>query len=210
MLSEDGFNFLATLLKPELLTETLGVFHDDRLFYDYRRYRDACRYLNTFFRLLSAIHFPTKITPSDYPRARTLGDWSKVFEHQNREINPYIEYYEKVLFPLIEADPPLVIGISMVFGAQSVQTLVLGRMLKKRFPGIHVTMGGAYLSQWVLIMEKSQLRDFFSCTDSVICGEGEKPFRYLLGRIDTHRAWWNYLAFPLKKSSAASTGKPSF
>jgi radical SAM superfamily enzyme YgiQ (UPF0313 family) len=71
----------------------------------------------------------------------------------------------------------------MVFAAQSVQALVLGHLLKKRFPEIHVTMGGAYLSQWVMVMADAQLSELFQCTDSVICGEGEVPLSELLGRI---------------------------
>jgi len=44
-------------------------------------------------------------------------------------------------------------------------------------------MGGAYLSQWVMLMGEQQLSELFTCTDSVVCGEGEKPFSDLLANI---------------------------
>ncbi len=73
----------------------------------------------------------------------------------------------------------------MEFGSQSVQALVLGRLLKERFPSIHVTMGGAYFSQWVLLMGETQLNWLFACTDSVVLGEGEKAFARLMDQVTT-------------------------
>ncbi len=167
---------------PEEMHRWLGVFKDPTAFYDYPLYKKACRMLEAFFQLLSAVHFPTSVTPSEYPTAALLQTWPEILNHQLAEVNPFVEYYQDILFQDIAAEPPPVIGISMVFASQSVQALILGRLLKERFPEIHVTMGGAYLSQWVMNMEE-QLADLFQCTDSIICGEGEAPFAELLKRI---------------------------
>jgi radical SAM superfamily enzyme YgiQ (UPF0313 family) len=59
----------------------------------------------------------------------------------------------------------------------------LGFLLKRRFPNTHITLGGAYLSQWVMNMSAPQLTELFRCTDSVVCGEGETAFTILLERI---------------------------
>jgi len=107
----------------------------------------------------------------------------KILEHRKRRVNPYIHFYEDILFPQIAALKPSLIGISMVFASQSVQALVLGNLLKESFPDIHITLGGSYLSQWVMAMEETQLRALFQCTDSVVCGEGEMPLVTLLERI---------------------------
>ena len=72
----------------------------------------------------------------------------------------------------------------MVFASQSVQALVLGNLLKENFPDVHITLGGAYLSQWAMVMGETQLAALFQCADSVICGEGEAPLAKLLERID--------------------------
>lgn len=170
-------------LKPDLIPKALNLFKDGKRFYDYRLYKESCRFLDAFYRLLSAAHYPTIVTPSEYPTARTLQTMEKVLAHRDRTVNPYIDYYEEILFPLVADKAPSVIGISMVFASQSVQALVLGSLLKERFPEIHVTMGGAYLSQWVMLMGEPQLSGLFTCTDSVVCGEGEKPFSDLLTHI---------------------------
>jgi anaerobic magnesium-protoporphyrin IX monomethyl ester cyclase len=170
-------------LEPGLIRESLAVFKDKARFYKYPVYRKASFLLEAFYRLLSAVCFPTQVTSSEYPTVRMLGSFQAVAAHCGRSINPYVEYYENVLFPYIASTNPKMVGISMVFAVQSVQALVLGKMLKERFPHIHVTLGGAYLSQWVLLMKDDQLLDLFTFADSVICGEGENPFSELLERV---------------------------
>ena len=136
-------------------------FKSPEKFYDYSRYQKTCRLLDAFFRLLSAVHYPTTVSPSEYPTATLLKTMPMILEHRKPRVNPYLQFYEDILFPQIAALKPSLIGISMVFASQSVQALVLGNLLKERFPDIHVTLGGSYLSQWVMVMgETAALRAF--------------------------------------------------
>lgn len=171
-------------IKPELISKSLSSFKDRSQFYNYRTYKQSCRVLDAFYGLISAIYHPTLVTPSEYPTAQTINSMEKVLAHRCSDLNPYGEYYEETLFPAIAAQAPKVIGISMEFASQSVQALVLGSMIKERFPQIHVTMGGAYLSQWVMVMDEKQLSDLFTCADSVVCGEGEIAFSQLLEKAE--------------------------
>ncbi len=173
---------------PLEITSALKVFKDRHRFYRYPSYKQACTALNALFRLLSALHYPTVVTPSEYPTAQMLNSIERVWQHRDKAVNPFMEYDENVLVPQIAAAPPAMIGISMEFGSQSVQALVLGKLLKERFPSIHVTMGGAYFSQWVLLMGETHLNWLFSCTDSVVLGEGEKAFKGLLDHATTGSA----------------------
>ncbi|MBI5248187.1 MAG: radical SAM protein, partial [Desulfomonile tiedjei] len=170
--------------KPDFTAKAMASFKDHRQFYNYRLYKQSCRVLDAFYGALSAVYHPTILTPSEYPTAQTLNSMDKVLAHRHHDTNPYSEYYQKVLFSEIAAQAPKVIGISMEFASQSVQALVLGHLIKERFPRIHVTMGGAYLSQWIMLMGDEQLSKLFACTDSVICGEGETAFSQLLDRIE--------------------------
>jgi radical SAM superfamily enzyme YgiQ (UPF0313 family) len=170
-------------LNATIQDQVKACFQQPKYFYDYGAYKKGCRLLDDFYGLLSAVHYPTEVTASEYPTATLFKTMPKVLEHCHRAVNPYIRFYEEVLFPSIVAQNPPVIGISMVFASQSVQALVLGYLLKRRFPDCHITLGGAYLSQWVMNMEAPQLRELFKCTDSVICGEGEASFTMLLERI---------------------------
>ncbi|MDR3566391.1 MAG: radical SAM protein [Syntrophobacteraceae bacterium] len=175
-------------LEPGLIRESMAVLQDRAKFYDYPAYRMACLLLEAFYGLLCAVCFPTRATSSEYPTMRELASFAAVSDHAHRAINPYVDYYENVLFPYIASANPQIVGISMVFSSQSVQALVLGKMLKERFPRIHVVLGGAYLSQWVLLMNDDLLAALFAFADSVICGEGEKPFCELLERVVSGRS----------------------
>ncbi len=165
------------------VTEALKAFRNTRRFRDYRQYRRSSQVLDAFYRLLSATHFPSEITAADFTSAQSVNSPEGVFAFCDRSLNPYVGFYEEILFSQVAEYQPITIGISMEFASQSVQALVLGKMLKERFPGIHVTMGGAYLSQWVLLMQEPQLNWLFTCTDSVVCGEGEQAFTGLLDRL---------------------------
>jgi radical SAM superfamily enzyme YgiQ (UPF0313 family) len=168
---------------PEWFLQKIQLFRQPDAFYDYNRYKQARKGLNTFFNLLSAAHYPTTLTAATYPTAAMLKTMDNIRTHQDPALNPYISFYEKVLFPFIAARRPALVGISMVFANQSVQALVLGRLIKDRFPEIHVTLGGAYLSQWAMTADDAHLDQLLGCAHSIVCGEGEKAFTDLLVRV---------------------------
>lgn len=176
-------SIVALEINPELVANAVESFQDNRRFGNYRSYKQATRILDAFFQLLSGVYAPTVLTCSEYPTAQEINSFDGVLNHRNASVNPYVAYYEENLFPQLSQYQPSVIGISMEFASQSVQALVLGSLIKERFPGTHVTMGGAYLSQWVLLMGDHHLEWLFTCTDSVICGEGELAFSRLLDHI---------------------------
>lgn len=170
-------------LDPGRIADAVAGFKDAARFHDYERYKMDCKVLDSFFRLLRAVYYPTMITPSDYPSVHALKTADAIRLHLDEGINPYGDYYREVLIPAISDLQPAVVGISMNFASQSVQALVLGMRLKEHFPEIHVTMAGAYLTQWALLMEAPQLGLLFSATDSVILGEGEIPFVQVLDAL---------------------------
>jgi anaerobic magnesium-protoporphyrin IX monomethyl ester cyclase len=167
-------------LDPGRIADVVAGFKDEARFNDYARYKVNCKVLDAFFRLLRAVYYPTMVTPWDYPSVHVLKTEHAVRLHLDDDINPYISYYRDILIPEIAKAQPDVVGISMVYATQSVQALVLGMLLKQHLPGIHITMGGAYLTQWALLMEEEQYSFLFDATDSVVCGEGEVPFVQLL------------------------------
>ena len=167
-------------LDPGRITEAVAGFKDPARFQDYACYKIDCKILDAFFRLLRAIYFPTMVTPWDYPSVHAMKTENAVRFHLDDTINPFVSYYKEILIPEIASKQPDVVGISMVYATQSVQALVLGMLIKEYLPGVHVTMGGAYLTQWALLMEEEQYAFLFSATDTVVCGEGEVPLVRLL------------------------------
>jgi anaerobic magnesium-protoporphyrin IX monomethyl ester cyclase len=174
---------LAAQDRPQWYAESLGMFRQPDAFFDYDRYKRARTGLNAFYDLLSALHHPTNLTAAEYPTATMLKTMDAILSHQDAAVNPYVRFYEEVLFPAIAEQRPALVGISMVFANQSVQALVLGRMIKERFADVHVTLGGAYLSQWVMAAGDQQVEQLLNCADSIVCGEGEQAFTDLLARV---------------------------
>jgi hypothetical protein len=169
--------------RPEWFAQAIQLFRQPDAFYDYHLYKKARTGLNAFFELLGAAHFPTSLTAATYPTATMLKTMEKIQAHLDPAVNPYIPYYEEVLFPFIAAHRPALVGVSMVFANQSVQALVLGRMIKTRFPAIHVTLGGAYLSQWAMTADDTSLTQLLDCSHSIVCGEGEQAFTNLIEQV---------------------------
>ena len=184
---QQQYNFLLASLaaqdRPQWYAESLRLFQRPDAFFDYNRYKQARTGLNAFFQLLSALHHPTALTAAEYPTATMLKTMDAILDHQDSTVNPYIRFYEEVLFPAIAELRPALVGISMVFANQSVQALILGRMIKARFADVHVTLGGAYLSQWVMTAGDQQVEQLLTCADSIVCGEGEQAFTDLLGCV---------------------------
>jgi Radical SAM superfamily len=167
-------------LDPGRIAEAVAGFKDDARFLEYTRYKIDCKVLDAFFRLLRAVYYPTMVTPWDYPSVHALRTENAVGLHLDDDINPFVSYYHEILIPEIVKAQPEVVGISMVYASQSVQALVLGMLLKQRLPGVHITMGGTYLTQWAISMGEEQFSFLFRSTDSVVCGEGEVPLVQLL------------------------------
>jgi hypothetical protein len=169
-------------IQPHLITAATAGLKNPQRFYDYPSYKVDCGVIDAFFRLLRAVYYPTMVTPTHYPSAHELKSWDAVQLHRDEALNPYLAFYESTLFPSIETARPAVIGILMETAEQSTQALVLGSLLKERFPDIHVTTGGSYLTQWTLLMDQALLEALFTATDSVLCGEMEDGFASLLKR----------------------------
>lgn len=168
---------------PQWFSNTFQLFRQPDTFFDYRRYKQARNGLNAFFDLLSARHYPTILTAAEYPTATLLKSMENILSHLDPVVNPYVRYYEEVLFPILAEQHPCLVGISMVFANQSAQALVLGRLIKARFPHVHVVIGGAYLSQWAMTADDAQVMQLLSCADTIACGEGEQAFTNLLARV---------------------------
>ena len=98
---------------------------------------------------------------------------------QDRQTNPFIELYDEVLLPTESWESYDVVGISIVGISQIIPGLTLARMLKEKYPHLHVTLGGPIFS-----VNASQLKghtEFFDdFCHSIVLFEGEDPIHQLL------------------------------
>jgi tRNA A37 methylthiotransferase MiaB len=92
-------------------------------------------------------------------------------------------FYKSRVLPGIEELQPGVIGISVCYASQYQPAVYLGRLIKEKFPHIHLVMGGTHLNE----LKNNQLtvrKEYFSYVDSYLVGEGEIPFLALLKELE--------------------------
>ncbi len=143
-------------------------------FYDPERYVPAVRTLYHGLRLVSAAHFPSQLTPHNFTMRYANDRSAEVLAATvDREENPFLEFYDSELLPRLDARPPRVLGLSVIYGSQLIPALTLGRLVKERFPDCHVTAGGGFLAYIGAKLMRAPGVD--ACLDSLVFHEGEAP-----------------------------------
>lgn len=147
-------------------------------FLDFIEYRKNVGTLLRHFRLLGALGFPSEVTNF---RQNTRGRYSlynlrDLFDADlaRRACHAFDRYLnERLVY-----DPGIAqtdcLGISVVYDHQLLHALHLARWFKQRWPERPVLFGGTSLSQLYKYMkDQTQMKQFFSCCDGVVVGEGE-------------------------------------
>lgn len=153
-------------------------------FWDPDLYVPAIRTLYHGLRLVSAAHFPCELTPHNF----TLGyanDRSRevLAATEDREQNPFVEFYEELLLPRLLARRPRLVGLSVIYGSQLIPALTLGRLIKERLPDCHVTAGGGFLAY--VGRKLMNAPGVERCLDSQIFWEGEGPLLELARALES-------------------------
>jgi radical SAM superfamily enzyme YgiQ (UPF0313 family) len=102
---------------------------------------------------------------------------------EDKEENTFYRFYESSgICDRLEKERISLLGISVISPTQAIASLTLGLLIKKRFPRIHVTIGG----QWVTLYRDAILekKELFRCFDSMIVFEGESALCALVRRLE--------------------------
>jgi anaerobic magnesium-protoporphyrin IX monomethyl ester cyclase len=95
--------------------------------------------------------------------------------------NPYLEFYERKILPLLSIEKPQLIGISIAWPTQLIPGFSLARVIKSHVPGIHLTIGGSMITH--LQKTLAHKRKFFALCNSFLVGEGEIALLFLIEAI---------------------------
>lgn len=158
------------------------LMRDSSKFYDLRQYQRAVSILELACELVSLPHYPSRLSCSTYESATELtlsGLWEATAD---TPANFYYSYLKHTVLPEILALDPLLVGLSVTYHYQLDAAFTMGRLIKTAAPGLHVTMGGAIISE----IESHVLSDpeWFRFADSYVVGEGETA---LVGLADSLR-----------------------
>lgn len=107
-----------------------------------------------------------------------MGPWSTLNSRRladaalSRTENPFTDVYRSRVLPAIERAEPLLVGISVAFSDQAFPALILAGMIRDRFPGVRLALGGPFLTaNRDTIVDRAH--PFFELVDHMIVGEGE-------------------------------------
>ena len=177
---------LATSVKfaPTIISgvnDAKRVMRTPERFFDFNTYKQADMVIKSALKLVSDAYSPSILTLSTFEsgtRAEESTQRATEFA-RNNDINPFIDLYEKVLLPSESWEDYNLVGISIVGISQILPGLTLARLLKGKYPHLHITLGGPIFS-----VNSKQLMghpEFFQeFCDSIVTFEGEEPLHRLL------------------------------
>jgi len=101
---------------------------------------------------------------------------------QDEKFNFLIPYFSQEVIPQLEREKPQVVGISITHTAEFIPVFTLASLIKRKFPEVHICLGGSTLTEVAYKIEKNRLLwEFF---DSMILGPGEYAFGNLLEQLE--------------------------
>ncbi|MBN2468143.1 MAG: radical SAM protein [Deltaproteobacteria bacterium] len=110
--------------------------------------------------------------------------------------NPFFPYFKTRIVTVCEETPPSLVGISLNYLSQALNTFALVGFLKKICPQVRIVLGGGLITSW---MRRPDWKNPFSgLIDETVAGPGEKSLLSLVG-IHNNREDYipSYEAFPL-------------
>lgn len=102
----------------------------------------------------------------------------------NQVSNPFLDFFFTKILPELEKAPPQLIGFSIAREYQMIPTFTFARLIRERFPEIHLTVGGAYFSKIADGLKRDHHPVFQHLIHSAVKGEGEEPLLKLVKAIN--------------------------
>ena len=177
-------------VNPKALIPGKSLFgsRDKEKFFDFQEYQKNSGFLKQALTVISSAYFPTRIDAAEYTTPFFLGSRADIIEQTSMDINPFIEFYRQKLIPLVAAENPDLLGISVTYPSQVLQMFAAADLIKKKFPGLHICAGGAFLCRLVLNMPRKKLNTLFDYLDSIIIYEGETALYKLILHLKALKA----------------------
>ena len=173
-LKNDGSGAALAIQDPQAL---LGLFRSQESFFDPDTLVQAQRDIYGILRMVSLAHWPLRMTFSKF--FHKIDSFPAMVDHCDDETNNlFLPFYERAVSSRLQDDTRLV-GISVSTAQQLVGALTLARWIKKRYPHIHVTLGGKHLIRLKEAFAKypEYVNEF---CDSLIMDNGERPLDELI------------------------------
>ena len=180
-------NFLNSILGE--VEDAKNVLRDEERFFQFDTYKKAYTTLKVAMKLISYAHHPSRLDLDSFfmlgnPEESLSGILAATADSVR---NPFIHLYENYLVEKADWNDYGLVGISIIHSGQVIPGLTLARLLHKRFPHLHIVIGGSVFNRHADLLDNKQalFKDFFH---SVIVSEGEKPLEELVNHLKTGQA----------------------
>lgn len=153
------------------------------VFYDIDQLEWAIQVFREVTAVISLVYAPARICmpPMETDLSYKVFVSSEVIEAVNDEqVNVYRDVFEQLVKPVLEAEKPDVVGISIVLQQQLFSSMTFCALIKQHFPHIHVTIGGNTVTRLRDVLPQSPLFQYF---DSAVVYEGETAFVQLVTAV---------------------------
>ena len=157
------------------------------VFYDIDQLEWAIQVFREVTQTISLVYAPARICmpPMETDLSYKVFASNEVIEAVNDEqVNVYRDVFDQLVKPVLEAEKPDVVGISIVLQQQIFSTMTFCALIKQHFPDIHVTIGGNTVTRLRDVLPHSPLFQFF---DSAVVYEGETAFLQLVEAVGAKR-----------------------
>lgn len=119
----------------------------------------------------------------------------------DEQINVYRDVFRMLVEPVLEKERPGVVGISVVQQKQLIPTFTFCKMIKEKYPGIHITLGGNIITRIRdALQQKPQMFELF---DTAVVYEGENAFLELVNALEKGETDLSRLPNLIHKTSGA-------
>ena len=166
------------------IEEAKKVMRTPDLFFNFDFYQQADMVIKSALKLVSDAYVPSILSLSTFESGSRAEESSRRarLAAKDDETNPFIWLYDQFLLGTENWEDYDVVGISIIGISQIIPGLTLARMLKQKYPHLHVVLGGPIFSVAGSQLEK-QPEFFEDFCHSIITFEGEEPLHQLLTRL---------------------------
>ena len=164
--------------------EAKSVMRTPERFFDFGAYKQADMVIKSALKLVSDAYAPVIFSLSTFESGTRAEESTRKAHETTRDLatNPFIHLYENILLPSENWEDYDVVGISIIGISQIIPGLTLARMVKEKYPHLHLTLGGPIFS-----VNAGQLTghpEFFDdFCHSIVTFEGEEPMHRLLSAL---------------------------
>ncbi|MDF0652617.1 MAG: B12-binding domain-containing radical SAM protein [Nitrospira sp. LK265] len=155
----------------------------NEMFYDVDKLEWAIQVFREVTSVISLVYAPARICMPPMETSLSYKPYvsAEVMDAvQDEQVNVYRDVFEHLVMPVIQAEQPDVVGISIVLQQQMFSTMTFCALIKRQFPDIHVTIGGNTVTRLRDVLPESPLFQYF---DSAVVYEGETAFVQLVEAI---------------------------